>query len=170
MRDGRHSGRVKRLQRWRGDGAKLAQIQITPLVDVLLVLWVLGAMAMGGKAASPPTAAIPDVPAPRQAIPLELPLLTSSAASPLAGEDADPLIALAGHGRLFWHEQPVTSDILRQRLQAALAQRPQQSVQLAVDASVTYADLIRWLDWLQGQGASQIRLLTRSDAGAGQPR
>lgn len=148
----------------------MAQIQITPLLDVLLVLLVFGAACAvirpSGGQAGRAEHLVSDV----QKMPLSMPELPAMTAVPVpaSGEDRI-LIGLGLHGRLFWREQPVTPDILQQQLAQVLADRPSQTVLLAAEAQLPYAELMHWLGWLQAQGVVQLSLLSQINANARPP-
>jgi biopolymer transport protein ExbD len=138
-----------------------AQIQITPLIDVLLVLLVLGALAwLNGRAAHPMGRAQAKQPDLLQSLPVTLP----TAATPVQREEVvlteqSALIGLRAGGQLSWQGRPVSTDILERQLQQALALDPQTPVWLAIDAATPYADVARWLDWLQARQVRQLSLL-----------
>ena len=171
--------RLSRRSAWRhGRGTSsqaamaqpMAQIQITPLLDVMLVLLVFGAACVviraPGRQAGKAEPLVSEVQEMPLAMP-ELPALTAVPA-PAPGHDS-PLIGLGLHGRLYWREQPVTPDILQQQLAQVLAERPMQSVLLAADAQLPYVELMHWLGWLQSQGVVQLSLLSRIKAHASPP-
>ncbi len=150
--------------------APTAQIQITPLLDVLLVLLIFGAAFAGARTSASPTAPTEPMARVMQDLPLTLPALPAlSAAQPPDPGDGQVLIGLGLHGRLFWREQPVTAEILQQQLQQALAERPLRRVVLAADAALPYADWAHWLVWLQARGVTQFSLLNLADPRAVAP-
>ena len=136
------------------------QLSVTPLVDVLLVLLVLGLLAWTGATSHDHRAREPALePVPGLSLPLR----------PHTGESAQTrwgertaLIGLGPHGRLNWRGTPVTRDMLEQQLSQVLAQDPQADVWLAADEALPYADLLPWLEWLQAQHVVRVTLLTRS--------
>ena len=143
-----------------------AQIQITPLVDVLLVLLVMGVMAWAASQASGPARAhASDASDAMRG--LSLPLGGGvDATAPLKPRE-DPLrIGLGLQGRLSWADVPVTREILTRQLQEALARTPHAEVWLAVDQAVPYADLLPWLEWLQAQQVTRLTLLHRANPAA----
>jgi biopolymer transport protein ExbD len=170
------SGRQARPGRlpWRADGRlrhvsgtqPQVQIQITPLMDVLLVLLVLGLLAWSGSQASRhaterATALSRSIPEDRQGLSLPLRNGTEVARSFTPDEDG-VWIGLGLQGRLTWREAPVTRDILTRQLRTALEQNPHAEVWLAVDQAMPYADLLPWLDWLQTQHVQRLTLMSRS--------
>lgn len=155
-----------------GAQAPSAQIQITPLVDVLLVLLVLGMLAWEASRASGRTTARAN--APMELLQgLSLPLRAGATAQQdVMLDDTSWLVGLGAHGQLSWRGVPVTRDILAQQLRQAREHDPAASVWLAVDEALPYADLMVWLEWLQAQQVSQLTLLSRAQSsaqGAGKP-
>ena len=143
-------------------GSMPAHIQITPLMDVLLVLLVMGLLAWaGGRAREvvphPATAEL-------QALQgLTLPLRHAAGSPTLAQPSEAPWVLGVGlHGQLTWQGVPVTRDILERQLREVLARNPQAEVRLAVDEALTYADLLPWLEWLQSQPVAHLTLLSRT--------
>ncbi len=140
----------------------LPQIQVTPLIDVLLVLLVLGVLAgsaaQTGKHASAKSLTSTDVLAG-----LTLPLRSGVDAAPMLTPTDDRLwMGLGLQGRLSWREVPVTHDILTRQLREALTHNRHAEVWLAVDQDVPYADLLPWLEWLQAQQVTRLTLLRRA--------
>jgi biopolymer transport protein ExbD len=141
-------------------------IQITPLIDVLLVLLVLGMLAWSGSQASrhatERTAALSrSKPEDWQGLSMPLRHGTEVARSVTLEEDG-VRIGLGLQGRITWREAPVTRDILTRQLRTALEQHPHAEVWLAVDQAMPYADLLPWLDWLQSERVQRLTLLSRS--------
>ena len=138
------------------------QLSVTPLVDVLLVLLVLGLLSWTG-ATSHDHRAREREPALEPVPGLSLPLRphTGESAQTRWGERT-ALIGLGPHGRLNWRGTPVTRGMLEQQLSQVLAQDPQADVWLAADEALPYADLLPWLEWLQAQHVVRVTLLTRS--------
>jgi len=150
----------------------LPQIQITPLIDVLLVLLVLGVLA--GSAAQTGTPASAKSLSTTDALAgLSLPLRSGVDAAPMLTPADDRLwMGLGLQGRLSWREVPVTRDILARQLREALSHNRHAEVWLAVDQDVPYADLLPWLEWLQTQQVTRLTLLRRAAPpvpGSGKP-
>jgi biopolymer transport protein ExbD len=142
------------------------QIQITPLVDVLLVLLVLGLLAWAGNRAGS-RVVLTSEPAPAPLPGLSLPLRHAADAQRASAADEKALlIGLGLHGHLSWRGTPVTRDILEQQLRQALEHDAQADVWLAADEALPYADLLPWLEWLQARQVSRLTLLTRSPSSA----
>jgi biopolymer transport protein ExbD len=147
----------------------VAQIQITPLLDVLLVLLVLGLLAWAASRVSARTSVQQVAPVPLLQG-LTLPLQGATDASrPIVPSEASALVGVGAQGQLSWRGVPVTRDILTLQLRRARELDPRVEVWLAVDEALPYADLMTWLDWLQLQQVSRLTLLSRSQPPAQSP-
>lgn len=139
----------------------LAQIQITPLIDVLLVLLVLGVLLWArGRPLQGAAARVPAQPPGLNAMALALPGQSTPLPGAVAPDEHEALIGLGAHGQLSWQGRPVTRDLLMHQVQGALAHDPDARIWLAIDAATPYAEVIHWLDWLQARQVSQVNLLT----------
>lgn len=139
-----------------------AHIQITPLMDVLLVLLVMGLLAWAGGR----THEVVPHPATNELQTLQgltLPLRHATGSpSPTRPGDVPWVVGLGLHNQLTWQGLPVTQDILERQLREVLGRDPQAEVKLAVDEALTYADLLPWLEWLQSQPVAHLTLLSRT--------
>ncbi|RYF80278.1 MAG: biopolymer transporter ExbD [Comamonadaceae bacterium] len=138
-----------------GGGAQrpLSDINVTPLVDVMLVLLVIFIIA---------------APLMASAIKLELP--RSGAAQPV---DAPRFVSLAvdAQGALSVDGQPVPDEAaLTQRLQAAAGQGADTELQLRADRSVPYGRVVELMGLANEAGLSRIAFVTEAGAAASAPR
>ncbi|WP_066270669.1 ExbD/TolR family protein [Hydrogenophaga palleronii] len=128
-----------RLERPTGD-RPMSDINVTPLVDVMLVLlviFIIAAPVMAGRLA------------------LELPRAELPAAAPAASE-AFVSINLDAAGQLHWNDEPLAEETLRQRLQDTARRNPATELQLRADASVPYGRVVQLIALAQGAGLSRI--------------
>ena len=103
----------------------LSEINVTPLVDVMLVLLVVF---------------IVTAPLLTNAIPINLP--KTEAVAPV--EQKDPLVvSIDGAGKVFINKDEIQPDLLEFNLQAAKAKDPQVRVQLQADDGVNYGEVAR---------------------------
>lgn len=123
----------------RTPGAKpISDINVTPLVDVMLVLVVLFILT-----------------APLLASSLRLDLPSSEAAQP--GEAAAFVaVSLDADGNLFVDNQPVPSAGLAERLAEAARRNPQTEVQLRADRQVPYGRVVEVMGAAQKAGLNRI--------------
>ena len=135
-----------------------SDINVTPLVDVMLVLLVIFILT---------------APLLTSAIRLDLP--QSKAAQ--AGEAPEALsLSLKVSGELFINDKPVTLAALPTQLQQLANQKPNLEVQLRVDQAVPYGQVLELMSLAQLAGLSRIGFVTapgtdaQTDAQKGSPR
>ena len=116
----------------------ISAINVTPLVDVMLVLVVIFILA-----------------APLLAASLRLDLPQASSATP---SDAAAAIAIQidAQGRLFADGQATDLPALQQRLRQAGASRPDTEVQLSIDRAVPYGSVVGVMDAAHAAGLSRL--------------
>ena len=136
-----------RLERTPGT-QPMSDINMTPLIDVMLVLLVIFMVT-----------------APLMTSSLKLDLPQSNAAQP---NDAPQFLSLAidAKGRLFLGEDPLPQETLIARLAAVGKARPDTEVQLRADRSVPYGRVAEVLGWVQQAGLSRIGFVTEAPPGA----
>jgi len=126
-----------RLERTEGP-RPMSEINVTPLVDVMLVLVVIFIIT-----------------APLLASSIRLDLPRSEAAQP---GDAPRFISVAldAQGGTFLNDQPVTAEQLAEKLAAAAKQSPDTEVQLRADQAVPYGRVVEVMDAAQKAGLNRI--------------
>ena len=125
------------------DDGVIADINVTPLVDVMLVLLIIFMIT---------------VPMLHQGIEVALP---QSQASPLPMRVEDPLIiSINADGLVFLQEQPVHKTRLVDQLTALLASREEDSVFLKGDRNVPYGRVVEVLDILYRGGITRVGMVT----------
>jgi len=125
------------------DDAVLADINVTPLVDVMLVLLIIFMIA---------------APMLHQGIEVALP---RAAATNLPMRMEDPLVLSVDHnGRLFVRETPVELDGLVEQVKAQIAARGDDTVFLKGDREVPYGRVIEVLDVLHRGGIVHVGMVT----------
>ena len=127
-----------RLPRAASSSRPFADINVTPLVDVMLVLVVI---------------LIVTAPLLASAIRLDLP--SSGAAQP-AGAAVSVLVTLDPGGSLFLNDRPVTPAELAQRLAATARVNPETEVHLRADRSVPYGRVVEVMGAAQQAGLTRI--------------
>jgi biopolymer transport protein ExbD len=119
----------------------LADINITPLVDVMLVLLIISMLA---------------APMLQKGIPLDLP------ATETAQDIRDPrtVVSLDRDGRLRLNDQPVHPDLLQQRMKALVTGSPGETVFLRADKLIPYGEVLLVMDRIRKAGVTRIALVT----------
>ncbi len=129
-----------------GRGRQMADINITPLVDILLV--VLVAFMVVADVITPPTATV-------NALPLTLPQSSASAVTP-----QKPLrLAVPLTGDVLLDGTPLTEAALTARL-VELAKAGPVDLILATDQDVRQARFVRILELVQKAGVSEVAIET----------
>ena len=141
----RGSGSGKR-RRSHAKRRPMSEINVTPFVDVMLVLLIIFMVA---------------APLLTVGVPIELP---KTAATPLATEEEEPLtIAVSADGKLILQNTEIDRNTLIPKLQAIAAERTSQKVFLRADGAVPYAQVMQIMGALNAGGFRDIGLVT--DAG-----
>jgi biopolymer transport protein ExbD len=120
----------------------MAEINVTPMVDVMLVLLVIFILA---------------APLFTHAIKLDLP---GAQSAPSAEKPDTVTIAVDPAGKLFWNDVAVTRADLASRLAAASAKQPQPDVMIRADKNTRYEVVTDLLSAAQTQGLSKIGFVT----------
>ena len=121
-----------------------AEINVTPLVDVMLVLLVIF------MATAPMLSA---------GVPVDIP---QSDAAAIHEDDQGPIeVSLTGTGQIFVGETPVTKDRLIELLTAMTKDNPDRRIFLRADKKLNYGDVMSTLGALNGAGFAKIALITQ---------
>ncbi|HEY2071175.1 MAG TPA: protein TolR [Rhizomicrobium sp.] len=126
----------------RGRIRPMAEINVTPFVDVMLVLLVVF-MA---------TATFLTV-----GVPVDLPKTKAQA----LGQDREPLsVTIKGDGRIYLQNAPIAEDDLVSKLQAISANGYDQRIFVRGDASVDYGRVMQVMGIISAAGFTHIGLVT----------
>ncbi|QGX99275.1 protein TolR [Roseovarius faecimaris] len=132
-----------RRRRGRGRSRPMSEINVTPFVDVMLVLLIIFMVA---------------APLMTVGVPVELP---KTAANALPGEQEEPLtVTVTADGVVMIQTTEVARDELVNRLRAIAAEREGSRVFLRADGAVPYADVMQVMGALNRGGFSNIGLVT----------
>ncbi|WEF23719.1 ExbD/TolR family protein [Paracoccus sp. S3-43] len=135
--------RVSRKGRGRRRNAPMSEINVTPFVDVMLVLLVIFMVA---------------APLMTAGVPLNLP---QTAATAVPTEPEEPLvISIPADGDVTLMDAPVAQDQIVTRLREILATRESQRVFLRADGTIPYARVVQVMGALNAAGLSDIVLVT----------
>jgi len=126
-----------RLER-RPEARPMSEINVTPLVDVMLVLLVIFMLT---------------APLLTSAIRLDLP----QAEGLQSGEAPQSVtVAMDAKGQLFFNDQPLDAATLAQQFEATARRNRETEVQLRVDESVPYGQVVVLMGVAQKAGLSRI--------------
>lgn len=134
------------------NNAPMAEINTTPLVDVMLVLLVIFIIT---------------APLMTSAIPLDLP---TAASKPVETRPETIQLAIDAKGAFFWNAKPVDADTLRKRMQEASGRSPQPEIHLRADKLTQYESIATVLGLAQETGLSKVGFVTLPPAKASNPR
>ena len=136
-------GGGRRSRRRAGRTRPMSEINVTPFVDVMLVLLIIFMVA---------------APLLTVGVPVELP---KTAANTLPTEQEEPLtITLTAAGGLMIQTSDVEDDQLIPRLRAISTERTSNKVFLRADGSITYARVVQVMGALNAAGFNNIGLVT----------
>ncbi|MBD8613891.1 biopolymer transporter ExbD [Pseudomonas putida] len=120
----------------------LSEINVTPLVDVMLVLLVVF---------------IVTAPLLTNSIPINLP--KTEAVAP--AEQKDPLVvSIDEQGKLFINKDEIQPDLLQTNLQSAKQKDPDVRVQLQADDGVNYGEVARAMASIEKAGITKLAVIT----------
>lgn len=122
--------------------APMADINVTPMVDVMLVLLVIFIIT---------------APLFTHAIKLDLP----SAQSAPAQENPQTInLSINAEGKLFWNDAAVGQAEMTTRMAEAAAKKPQPELQLRADKSTRYETIAQVMAAAQNNGLTKIGFVT----------
>lgn len=141
------------MARQRTRNKPLAQINVVPFIDVMLVMLVVFMIT---------------APLLNQGVEVDLP---QASAEPITSEDQEPLVvSVDASGNYFINigekpESPVDEDTLLTRVAAVLKYAPKKPVMVRGDQSVNYGKVVHAMTVLQAAGAPSVGLMTESPPG-----
>ena len=137
------AGSSGRRRRGRGRAHAMSEINITPMVDVMLVLLIIFMVA---------------APLLTVGVPVKLP---ETAANALPTEQEEPLtITMAADGRILIQGTETAPDALIAKLSAIAAERTGDKVFLRADGAIPYAQVMEVMGALNAGGFNNIGLVT----------
>ncbi len=138
-------GNGRRRGRRRGRAQPMAEINVTPFVDVMLVLLIIFMVA---------------APLLTVGVPLELP---RTAAVAVPSEPEEPLvISVTADGPIVLMNDEIAEDQLIAKLQAVIAERRTDRIFLRADGTIPYARVVQVMGALNAAGFTNIVLVTET--------
>ena len=122
----------------------MSDINMTPLIDVMLVLLVIFIIA-----------------APLMATSLRLDLPQTTGATP-SDAPATLAVALDEQGRWYLGGDPISAEALQARVRQAAQAQPTTEVQLRADRGVPYGEVARLIGVVQAGGLTRIGFVTEA--------
>ncbi|MCC6009154.1 MAG: protein TolR [Rhodobacteraceae bacterium] len=141
-RNGGKGGGRRRAAR----GGRMSEINVTPFVDVMLVLLIIFMVA---------------APMLTVGVPVELPRTSAGA---LPAEQEEPLsVTLTADGRVMIMTTEITAGDLIPQLRAVAAERRDNRIFLRADGSIPYERVVQVMGALNSGGFNNIGLVTDTD-------
>ena len=123
-------------------GGSISDINVTPLVDVMLVLLVIFMVT---------------APILQQGVAIDLPKV---AGAPLAGEEEQLVVNVNKAGQVFLNDTPIALDALTTELAAIRAARPDRQVFVRADQTVSYGLVMKAMGAVRESGLTKVGLVT----------
>ena len=120
----------------------MAEINVTPLVDVMLVLLVIFMVT---------------APMMQQGVQVNLPKANTKAMTP---QDEAVVVSVDKSGKVFINKDEIPAADLRNRLTAMFASREKKEVFLKADAGVPYGEVVRAMADIKGAGIERLGMVT----------
>jgi biopolymer transport protein ExbD len=124
------------------DDRPMAEINMTPLVDVMLVLLIIFMVT---------------APLFTHAVRIDLPRARSA---PSADKPQVVTLSIDSAGTLRWNDEVVDEAALTERLTAAAARAPQPEMHLRADRDGRYEPIARLLSQVQSAGLNRLAIVT----------
>ncbi len=122
------------------------EINMTPLVDVMLVLLIIFIIT---------------VPVMKHAVNIDLPRATSEPEQP---KPQNILFSVTADGTYYWNEQKIEDSELPGRLAAEAAKEPQPELHIRGDKAVRYERVAKAMSEAREAGVRKIGFITEPDA------
>ncbi|MGH7787001.1 MAG: ExbD/TolR family protein [Candidatus Binatia bacterium] len=120
----------------------LSQINVTPLVDVMLVLLVIFMVT---------------APIMHQGVSVNLPRV---AAGPLTGDEVQLVVTVTARGAVYLNDTVLNPSELQTKLQAIAREQPDRNLYLRADATVPYGDVMRVIAAIRQAGIQRLGMVT----------
>jgi len=124
------------------DDTEMSEINMTPLVDVMLVLLIIFMIT---------------VPVLTQSVDIELPKVGST---PSQVTPDTITLAVDANGNFFWNKEAIETSTLTQRLEAAAAQHPQPPIHIRGDKATDYEHVVTLMASAQQAGLTNLGFIT----------
>ena len=125
-----------------GDRRMMAEINVTPLVDVMLVLLIIFMVT---------------APMLTQGVDVNLPQANAKA---MRAEEERLVITVDMHSRIFVGKQPVEFNRLSSALQAIVARRTDRQVYFRADRAVPYGFVVKVIAEVRNAGVEKLGMVT----------
>jgi biopolymer transport protein TolR len=128
------------------DRRVMAEINVTPLVDVMLVLLVIFMVT---------------APMMQQGVQVNLPKANTKAMTPM---EETVVISVDKSGKVFINKDEIPAAALRGQLSTMFAEREKKEVFLKADAGVPYGEVVKTMADIKGAGIERLGMVTEPSA------
>lgn len=125
------------------NGTTISQINVTPLVDVMLVLLVIFMVT---------------APIIQQGVQVNLPQAKAGA---IPGKEEQLVVAITRNGRIYLNDNPMTLAELGQKLRAIHQLQRDKEVYLRADQDVRYGVVMKTITEIKQAGIERLGMVTR---------
>ena len=129
-----------------GKAQPMSDINMTPLIDVMLVLLVIFIITAPLMSSSLRL----DLPKTTGATPTDAPLFVT--------------VAVDAQGAMFWGDEPVTPEQLQAKVQDSARRNPATEVQLRADQAVPFGRIAELIGLVQAGGLNRVGFVTEAQA------
>ena len=127
-------------------GGPMAEINVTPLVDVMLVLLIIFMIT---------------TPLMNHKVKVQLPEAVLEKKEEEKGPKIPPItVAVTERGELFWNDEPITREMIESKLSVEAQKTPQPPVQIRGDKTTPYRLINEVVKIAQAQGMAKVGFIT----------
>ena len=132
-----------------GRGQMVSQINVTPLVDVMLVLLVIFMVT---------------APIIQQGVEVTLPSVKAEA---LPGKEEQFVVSITKDSQIYLNDAKLSADDLTGKLKAIASERPDRQVFIRADDQVPYGQVIRTMAAIKAAGIENVGMVTEMPSDGG---
>ena len=130
-------------------GGPMAEINVTPLVDVMLVLLIIFMIT---------------APLMSHKVKVELPQATLQKLDLEKTMTVQPItLTVTDEGKLFWNDQPITKDLIESRLSVEAQKTPQPPINVRGDRTTKYRIVQEIVQIAQSQGMRKVGFVAEKE-------
>ena len=128
-------------------GALASQINVTPLVDVMLVLLIIFMVT---------------APIIQQGVEVNLPKVKAAA---LPGKEEQFIVSITRNRDVYLNDTRISAEQLSEKLKAISVERPNRQVFLRADDAVPYGEVVRTMAAIKAAGIEDVGMVTEMPVG-----
>jgi biopolymer transport protein ExbD len=128
------------------EGGVMAEINVTPLVDVMLVLLIIFMIT---------------APLMSHKVKIDLP---EAVAQPNEQDPRTITLAVQSSGEIYWNDEEVTREWLQSQLRVEARREPQAELQLRADKTTEYGELMKIVAVAKNSGMKKVGFITTPGA------